>query len=255
MKISILSIAAATVALSTSIMTLAAPSPVLGLDDKTHLQAGNLGFVPLGQILGFSGRKRGLTDGSLNDVQANILGLDILNGLLGRRDIFGNVLDQATDNIDHGLQLPPSSGPHRRDLLNGLLNGAVENTVNYVLSNGVGSILSQLSYLPVDVDVTDTIQRIPVVGKILSPILIEVLGDFHLDIKAFIKLIATITDPMDPNANLVEQIVGKVNASVYAALRAKVSSHETKDGRGIVPKLVGPIDVDASATVTATIQV
>ncbi|KAJ1915783.1 hypothetical protein H4219_004132 [Mycoemilia scoparia] len=179
--------------------------------------------------------------------------VNLFNGI-HRRDLdLSQIANGPLNAFFKDIPLIGSLG--KRDAVGGLLGGLTGGLLNNILGNGVGPLLGKLSNLPVDVDVTDTIQRLPIVGGLLSSVLTDVLGDFDLDIKAFLKIIATITDPMDPNANLVEQIVGKVNASVYAIILAHLHSHVTKDGRGIVPNLVGPIDVDATATVSATAQI
>ncbi|KAJ1915787.1 hypothetical protein H4219_004136 [Mycoemilia scoparia] len=164
--------------------------------------------------------------------------------------LFGNNGDLDLGHVLTGNPVQLNiQGPNRRDVP--VVSGVLANVLGNDL---VGSVLAKLSNLPLNVDLNQILDSNETL-KGLKPILVTVLGDFNLDIKAFIKIIATITEPNDPNANLVQQIVGKIRALVYAPTRVNLHMKQTKDGQGIVPGLVGPVDADASVTPSVSVEI
>ncbi|KAJ1675943.1 hypothetical protein EV182_000270 [Spiromyces aspiralis] len=232
---------------------------------KRDLLGGLLGGngALLGDLLGGNGALLGGLLGGNGDLLGNLL------GCLGLDNILGSLLDDAGLGglLNQVLSLV-------NQVLGGILGGSSNNPLGGVISglltdlpvlgggNGHTDVVATLlttvtglvggltSHLPINLDVGAILTNLPIAG----PILVEVLGDFHLDVSAFVKLILTITQPTDPNVGLIGDILGKVKLLLEAKVKVTLSDKVTADGKGIVPKLLGNLNANIPVAATASAQ-
>ncbi|KAJ1679343.1 hypothetical protein EV182_002248 [Spiromyces aspiralis] len=173
---------------------------------------------------------------------------DVVDGLVG--GLLGDVLGS-----NGGLLSGLLSGDGLNGLLNSILGLASGAGNPESITNGIGGLLTGLkgkgTQIPVNVDIVAVIRGLPIVGGLLDEVLTTVLGDFNLDVFAFVKLLLSITQPTDPNAPLLEEILGKVRLALLAAVEVHLHAHKTPDGRGLVENIVGNVDADATVVAGA----
>ncbi|KAJ1913415.1 hypothetical protein H4219_005228 [Mycoemilia scoparia] len=191
-----------------------------------------------------------------------------LDGLLGQLlDTVGlgdllkpvtNIVDSVVGGVLGGSDASNPLGGVIQNVLGGVTGGKTGNGSGDLVNNTVGGLLTTVTGLlgglaggkNLNLDVGEVLTKLPVVGDVLT----AVLGDFHLDINAFLQIVASITNPTDKNVGLVDNILGQVKAQLKAVVGVKLSAHKTKDGQGLVEALLGNIDVGATPSVNANVS-